>query len=205
MEVKVSFKNQIQERTLEELKLYFQPKVFMEYCKACQYYNKIWSCPPYNFDLTEMLDRYQYAYIIGSKVYIDDLEEDLKQLSEDKNLEVVTNEIYKAAREVLDARLNTIAEAEKDLCVLLAGGCMECDCCTREIQLPCTRPEKLHYSLESIGFDVATISEEVLGDKILWAKESLPEYIILVCAIFSQEKLDIEGIYDSISHEDFGV
>jgi hypothetical protein len=58
----------------------------------------------------------------------------------------------------------------------------------------------MHLSLESMGFDVASISEDILGDKILWAKESLPEYIILVSAIFSQEKLDIKDIYYSIEY-----
>jgi predicted metal-binding protein len=146
------------------------------------------------------LDRNQYAYIIGSKVYIDDLGEELKKLHDHKDLETITNEIYIAARAALDAKLDAIANEGKNLCVLLAGRCLECDYCTREKQLPCIHPENMHLSLESMGFDVASISEDILGDKILWAKESLPEYIILVSAIFSQEKLDIKDIYYSIEY-----
>ncbi|MDF2592168.1 MAG: hypothetical protein K0S75_1634 [Clostridia bacterium] len=198
--MEISFRHQIQERTLSELKLYFRPKEFIEYCRACQYYNKIWTCPPYNFDLTEILDRYQYAYIIGSKVYIDDAGADLKKLPDHNDLVAVTNEIYIAARAALDAKLDAIAYDRKQMCVLLAGRCLECDYCTREKQLPCIHPENMHLSLESMGFDVASISEDILGDKILWAKESLPEYIILVSAIFSQEKLDIKDIYYSIEY-----
>lgn len=196
----VNFIHQIQERTISELKLYFQPKVFIEYCKECKYYSKIWTCPPYNFDLSEMLEHYQYAYIIGSKVYIDHLGADFKKLPDHNDLEAVTNEIYLAARAVLDAKLDAIDEKGKQMCVLLAGRCLECEYCTREKQLPCIHPEKMHLSLESMGFDVASISEDILEDKILWAKESLPEYIILVSAIFSQEKLDIKDIYYSIGY-----
>ena len=199
MKIEMSFKHQIQERTLAELKSYFQPKVVIEYCKACQYFDKIWTCPPYNFNLIEVLDSYQYAYIIGSKLYTQDLGEAFKEQSKNKDIETVTNEIYKAARGVLDSKLDAIDENELNLCVLLAGRCMECDCCTREKQLPCIHPEKMHFSLESIGFDVASICEDILEDKILWAKESLPEYIILVSAIFSQEKLDIKEVYNLIS------
>jgi hypothetical protein len=49
-----------------------------------------------------------------------------------------------------------------------------------------------------MGFDVASLCEDILGDKILWTKESLPEYIILVSAILSQEKLNIKDLLGSL-------
>ena len=185
----------IEERTLEEIKSYFQPEVFIEFCKACKYYNKIWTCPPYDFDITKMLEDYQYAYIIGIKLYINDLGERFKELLDNKDLEYVTSEIYKTARAVLDEKLVTIGDRDKHLCILLAGRCLLCDRCTREKHIPCIHAEMTHFSLESLGFNVSAICEDILGDKLLWVKERLPEYFIFASAVFSQEKLDIEGIY----------
>jgi predicted metal-binding protein len=196
--MEICLKHQIQELTLGELKLYFRPKVFIEYCKACQYYSKIWTCPPYDFDLVEMLESYQYAYIIGSKLYVNDLGKDFNEMLDNKDLEAVTNEIYIAARKALDKKLDAMNDQGKHMCVLLAGRCLECDCCTREKQLPCTYPAKMHLSLESMGFDVASLCEDILGDKILWTKESLPEYIILVSAILSQEKLNMKDLLNPL-------
>jgi predicted metal-binding protein len=191
--MEIPFRHQIKEIILDELKLYFRPDVFIEYCKACEYYNKIWACPPYDFDITKVFEGYQYAYIIGSRLDINDLGEDFKELLNSKDLEYVISEIHKASRIIIDKKLDEIWNKEKHLQVLFAGRCLVCDHCTREKQIPCIHPEKMHLSLESIGFDVSSICENILGYKILWAKESLPEYFIFVSAIFSQEKLDIQA------------
>jgi predicted metal-binding protein len=195
LKMEMHFVHHIEESALEEIKPYFQPEMFIKFCEACTYYNKIWTCPPYDFEVSKVLEGYGYAYIIGSKLYISDLGESFKALLDNKDLEYVTSEIYKAARIVLDEKLGIIQDREKHICVLLAGRCLACDQCVREKQQPCIHPEKMHFSLESIGFDVASICEDILGDKIQWAKESLPEYFIFASAIFSQEKLDVEAIY----------
>lgn len=199
MKREIPFIHHIEERTLEEVNLYFRPKVFIEFCKGCKYYNKIWACPPYDFNIMKMLEDYQYAYIIGSKFYINELSEDFKQLLDCKDIEYVTTEIYKTARLILDEKLGIIWNREKHLCVLFAGRCLVCGNCTREKQISCIHPEKMQYSLESLGFDVSSICEDILGDKMLWAIENLPEYFILISAVFSQEKLDIEEIYKDMA------
>jgi predicted metal-binding protein len=191
MKVEIPFVHNIEERTIEEIKSYLQPEVFIEYCKACKYYNKIWTCPPYDFDITKMLEDYKYAYIIGSKLYINDLGASFNELLGNMDLEYVTSEIYKAARKVLDEKLESIEKGKEHVCILLAGRCMICNSCTREKQLPCIHEEKAHFSLESLGFNVSAICEDILGDKLLWAKESLPEYFIYISGVLSQEKLDI--------------
>lgn len=190
MQVKIPFTNYIEERALKELKSYLQPKVFIEYCKACKYYDKIWTCPPYDFDITKMLEDYKYAYIIGSKLNINDLGESFSDLLANKDLEYVTSEIHRAARRVLDEKLAAIEKGREDVCILLAGRCLICSNCTREKQLPCIHKDKAHFSLESLGFNVAAICEDILGEKLLWAKEGLPEYFVFASAIFTKERLD---------------
>lgn len=199
IEMNIPLTHNIEERTLDEIKAYYKPKVFIEYCKACQYYNKIWTCPPYNFDITKMLEIYQYAYIIGSKVYIKDLGEDFKYLLDKDDLGYVANEIYKFTREVIDEKIIDIGLRKKHICVLLAGRCLVCDTCTREKQLSCIYPDKMQLSLESIGFDVSSICEDILGYKMQWATESLPEYFVLVSTILSREKLCVDYLYNSIT------
>jgi len=199
MKNEISFKHNIEERTIEEVKVYYQPKKYLEYCKACQYYNKIWTCPPYDFDTSEILANYQYIYVMGSKLYIKDLGEDFKDLLAHEDLEYVSNEIYSAARKVVDAKLLGIEEGNKDLKVLLAGRCLVCSPCTREGEHSCRYPDKMHFSLESLGFDVSSICEDLLGDKILWTKDSLPEYFLLVSVVLSREQLNIEDMYRILS------
>lgn len=189
MIAEMPFIHHIEERTLEEIKAYLQPQVFIEYCKECEYYNKIWTCPPYDFDISKMLEDYKYAYIIGSKLYINDLGAGFNELINNRDTEYAAGEIYKTARRVLDEKLVALEKGKER--ILLAGRCLICKSCTREKQLPCIHKEKAHFSLESLGFNVSAICEDILGDKILWAKESLPEYYIYISAIFSQEKLEI--------------
>lgn len=199
MKPELTLKHNIEERTMAEVKTYFQPQVFIEYCRACKYYNKIWTCPSYDFDTEKLIEDFQYVYIIGSKLRFSDLEGRLKALSERENAENAFNEIYHIARKVLDEKLMLIGDKNKDLLILLAGRCLQCNQCTRESQHPCVYPEKAHYSLESLGFDVASLCEDVLGDKIQWTRDSLPEYLTLVSAVLSREKLNIQDIYNVIS------
>jgi predicted metal-binding protein len=194
MKADIDFRHCIEERTIEEIKEYFHPEVFIEYCKNCKHYNKIWSCPPYDFNVLEIIDRYKYVNIIGSKIYINSLGESFKELLNHRDVNYASNEIYEAARKVLDEKLMAIENGKDDLCALFAGRCIVCNRCTREEQKPCINPEKMHFSLESMGFDVASICKDILGDKIQWAKEGLPEYFILISAIFSKEKLHVEYV-----------
>jgi predicted metal-binding protein len=199
MKYNIFFKHIIKEKNLEDLKLYFHPKVFLKYCKECQYYNKIWTCPPYEFEVEKVMEGYKFAYIIGSKLHIDELRNDYKELFDKKDIEHVTSEVYKIARTVLDKKLDEFSDWKNQLCVLYAGRCLVCEQCNREKQQPCIHPQRMHFSLESIGFDVASICEDILEDQILWAKEDLPEYLLLVSAVFSKERVDIKDIYNTIA------
>lgn len=198
MKDNMPFKHNIKETTLEELRKYLQPEVYIEYCKQCMYYNKIWACPPYDFEITKILKDYQFAYIIGSKLYIKDLDDNLKELLDKKDLEYAINKIHTNSRLVLDEKLDRISKEGKHLQTLLAGRCMICDICTREKHIPCIHPEKMLYSLEAIGFDVSSICQDILGEKMLWASEGMPEYFIFVSAVLSQEKLTVKDIYNSL-------
>ncbi|MBF8982745.1 hypothetical protein IZY60_04240 [Lutibacter sp. B2] len=186
----IPFEHKIKEIPINKLKKYYKPKIFIGFCKDCKYYNKIWACPPYDFETVDLIDPYKYAYIIGSKIYLNKLNGKLKELLNNDHVEFVVNEIYKSARAVLDQELMNIENKESDSKVLFAGRCMMCDICAKGNNKPCIYPDQLRYSLESIGFDVSLISEEILEYKMLWSSGKLPEYMILVSAIFSNKAID---------------
>jgi hypothetical protein len=41
----------------------------------------------------------------------------------------------------------------------------------------------LRYSLEAVGFDVTGLAEGLAGQKVLWAAEGMPEYLLTVGAL----------------------
>ena len=46
-------------------------------------------------------------------------------------------------------------------------------------------PHLVRPSLEAYGFDVALITQELFGIKLRWGKDGLlPEYLVIVCALF---------------------
>ena len=38
------------------------------YCQDCENYGQSWSCPPFNFNVTEYLTRYETALLIATKI-----------------------------------------------------------------------------------------------------------------------------------------
>ena len=68
--------------------------------------------------------------------------------------------------------------------ILTVGGCHLCEHCTRPEGRPCRYPEGIGYTLESLGCDVSTAAEQLLGWPLLWSRKGcLPEYMALVCGV----------------------
>ena len=68
--------------------------------------------------------------------------------------------------------------------ILTVGGCHLCEHCTRPEGRSCRYPEGIGYTLESLGCDVSTAAEQLLGWPLLWSRKGcLPEYMALVCGV----------------------
>jgi len=84
-------------------------------------------------------------------------------------------------------------EAERHgLALAFAGRCLYCPGgkCARESGLSCLHPDKARASLESYGFDVTAISDELFATPILWGvNNKLPRYLTLVSALFYNKAL----------------
>lgn len=66
------------EGTLRQLPLeaympeYFDPERFLALCEHCTTYLTNWSCPPFAFDVREVLAHYHYAHILVHRVTPDE-------------------------------------------------------------------------------------------------------------------------------------
>jgi predicted metal-binding protein len=158
------------------------------YCQACPIYGKNWSCPAFGFDVDELLARYNHVYLFGVKMTHDDRtvasfdspEKALKYsmwLMDNVNLKLL-DILHSLERQYPGSRGAS------------GGSCKICKTCARVLEQPCRFPEKMRNSVESLGFDVSMISEELLGIRLVWLKDSLPPYQVLVNALFTKERRD---------------
>lgn len=169
---------QIKELTLEQLLCYYHPEEVLGYCSRCKNHGKFWSCPPHSFDIQNYFQQFQYAYVIGVKVPLD------KLFTKD---EALTH--YHKQKIELNERLQQLQSTLTDAKVLVAGECWHCKKCVREEKQVCVSPEKLSYSLESLGIKISGILEQEFNDKLQWQKDKMPESLYLVQAVLAKEKI----------------
>lgn len=168
----------------EKLLEFFEKDFVESLCMRCPNYSKIWSCPSFNLDIVKYFSKYRYAYIIGAKVYYKDVAD---YYNSDDDLNKIINDVYNNARSIFDKQLLNIELDNDDSKALYAGRCMICEKCSREDNKPCLHYDKMRYSLEALGINVSSITENVLEDKILWNKDGLPEYCLLIGAVLSNK------------------
>lgn len=154
------------------IKGYVNVEEFLECCKVCQNYEKKWSCPPYDFDPVEdYWKKFDKLHVIGKKMILTE---------EDKNnWENLMAEVKKELTETL------FLEEEKHpgSRSLSAGSCRICgeENCNKPLGKPCRFPDKMRYSIESLGGNVGLTASKLLGIELQWIEEgSIPDYFVLV-------------------------
>ena len=158
--------------TIEEyLKEYVNVEEFLGYCKACKNYEKIWACPSYDFDPEDYWKKYQYIKVVGKKIYTENMDsEEWKS-------------VYLEEKHRLSEELYQMENEKPGSISLCAGSCDLCleAGCTRATGKPCRYPDKMRYSIESLGGNVGLTVSKLLSIEIKWMEEnSLPEYFVLV-------------------------
>ena len=106
--------------------------------------------------------------------------------SEERIKDVTMKTIMPVKTAFHDAML-TVEQKIPDSIMLSSGGCTLCSECTRPKGEPCRQPDRMRYSLDSFGFDLSAITEELLGIKLLWCKGRLPAYYTLIHALLEKE------------------
>lgn len=159
---------------------------FIEYCKQCKNYGKVWSCPPYNHDVDSLLLKYKEAIIIFTKIKFDQDFINSCSGSQEK-VRSYSEAVLKEVRTILDNVLIQKQKENKGTLAFFAGSCQFCpeDSCNKQKGLPCRHPDKAHTSLEAYGFDIGKILSDIFNTELKWASpQSLPEYYSLVSGFF---------------------
>lgn len=169
---------------------------FIEYCKDCTNYNKVWACPPYSFETLNIIKDFKYIHIIGSQVFID--EKTRYTPTNAKEQKDISYQIMEKARKKIDWRLLELEQQYAGSLCFFAGSCFLCpkELCTRLVNNPCIYPTKMRSSLEAYGFDISKTTSELLGIELEWSKNLvLPRYFTLVSALFSDHDIHRRGFW----------
>ena len=147
---------------------------FLKCCEVCPHYGTSWTCPPYDFDPLDFWNSYAGLTLFGSRIIPESKDENLiRALLQEK--------------ETLYRELLALERKTPGSCLLSAGCCEFCGDCARRSGEACRVPERLRYSLESLGADVGKTAEELLGIRLQWyAEGQTPEYLVLVCGLLEK-------------------
>lgn len=146
---------------------------FLECCKACPNYDRIWACPSYDFSPEDYWKKYKTLMIRGNKIIFE---------PETTSLD----DCLAAMKEVKAQMSEELFELEEQIpgsVSLSAGNCVVCGegNCSRPFGEPCRFPEKMRYSIESIGGNVGKTVHDLLGCDIEWMEEGkVPSHFVLV-------------------------
>lgn len=177
-------------KTAEYISEYRNTEKFIVFCKQCNKYGNCWACPPYDFNTTDYMSKYDKAYIIGTKIM---LSEDIKLKCTDAEESKTTGaKIVAEVRSILDKQLLKVETEHPDSRAFFAGTCHLCDAgdCTRIKNEACRYPDMIRHSLESFGFDIGKTAQDLLGIELKWSNDgSLPEYLTLVSGLFTNNKI----------------
>ncbi len=171
---------------------YRDKEKFIQFCKNCPRYGKIWSCPPFK-DGCKCGDyeNLNSLTVIGVKINLNqEVRTRSTTIEERDNL---TREILLNVRKEMDAHLLNIEQMQQPSLLFYAGHCHLCfpDSCARIDGKECVNSEKMRSSLEAQGFDVTLTTENLLGVELKWSEGVvLPEYFTLVYGIFSNDYID---------------
>lgn len=172
---------------IDALMKYFEPEKVHELCTNCPNYNNNWTCPPHQMDSKEHVFQFSNVLLIMTKIYLN------QEITKEKALE----QFYRYRHDVGNVLLSLEGHDEE---VLYCGQCYQCNVCSKANQEPCRFEKKKRYSVESLGFTVSEILNEVFKEEILWMTDSnVPAYFISLSGIFYQKEIDQEKIKASLN------
>lgn len=152
------------------LRLYFDPAVTLEKCRACSGFAKTWSCPDFDFDVKAYWKQFSAYQVIVDRVY-------MEGAASPKEAE------ERLAREkpVFNAEMLTLEKDTPGSVALYAQECEECQRCARLEGKPCRLPQVMRYSLEALGGCGTRLVRDLFGFDVCWSDgTTIPAYYILL-------------------------
>lgn len=165
---------------------YVDIPTFLECCRACPNYGNLWSCPPYDFDVEAYWRQYAYLKVYATQIIFE--KEDVERTYESRELKGIMEETLGAEKARLAEWMEQKEKEHPGSRALSAGSCMLCESCRRGEEKPCRYPEKMRYSIESLGGNVGKTASKLLGVELVWMEENrLPAYFVLVNGLLLPE------------------
>ncbi len=148
-------------------------------CAPCPHRGKNLSCPPFSPAFAEYAKATNVARVISYRVSIANFKAG-----------TVLERAY-AAFGQMKARLvaDLLKEREAGHIIAGSGHCDVCKQCAAELDNDaCRFPDKMIYSLESLGVHVARLSEKAFDIKVEWSdEEHAANYVSAIGAVFLRE------------------
>lgn len=167
----------------EYLKKYVDVETFLNACKQCPNYGRVWSCPSYSFDVLDYWKKYHILQLTAVKITFD--KDMLMCTYTQEELDKILNRSVSFEKQKLSKMLFNKEKKYPGSISLSAGSCGHCpDGCTRTSKQPCRYPDKLRYSIESLGGNVGLTIEHLMKLHLEWIEEGhLPSHFVLVCGL----------------------
>lgn len=166
--------------TDEYIRDYINIEEFLGFCRQCPSYGKVWSCPPYDFDLMEIWRSYDTLHIEGVVIELPEEETCIERTPEE--IRIIEQNILGIEKSLLSDKLYSMEDGNS--LSLSAGCCTICTGCTRPSGKECRHADRMRYSLESLGANVGLTCSKLLGINLEWVTENhLPHRICLISGL----------------------
>lgn len=156
---------------------------FLEACRACPNYDRTWSCPSYDFDVTEYWNRYKTFRLLATKIVFD--EDTLSKTYTQEEIDAILENVLIPEKQKLSEELFRQEAEIPGSISLSAGSCRLCkNGCSKPLGQPCRFPEKMRYSVEALGGNVGLTIEKLMGIHLEWMEKGrLPHHFVLVSGL----------------------
>ncbi len=141
-------------------------------CEACEKHNKNLACPPYSPSFLEYIGNSDTARVFCLRMP----QEYFKHLESEERYKTC---FRKAASVLLDILLDY---RKQGYIVAGCGPCLACEKCAVEGESKqCRNPDKMIYSLESLGTNLITLVKKCFDIELEWSSNE--QYSDFVCAV----------------------
>jgi len=164
-------------KTVEKNQVDYDVDYFSRLCEeGCPNFGKKYSCPPYSPSFERYSARAESIIVICHRIDLSQYEP-LHPYHRIK----ASNSVLKS---IIDREL--MQYKKKGYRVAGSGSCRACKPCGAKVDVPCKKPERRIYSLESLGINVDKLVRRCFGFDLQWYNRDgkAPEHTCVVGAVF---------------------
>jgi predicted metal-binding protein len=159
----------------------------IESCKSCESYGNNWSCPPFNYDITNIWKNFEKINLILTQLHFDDFITQNTHSKEDIDT-ILHLTLFNEKRKLLQRLQKELRENEEidNYMILSTGYCNICPECSKIKNNPCRYPNNKLYSIESIGGLVTKTTEEIFNTEVKWIdmeNGKIPEHLTILMGV----------------------